>query len=121
MGNVYDSNTSTVNSPFGLIQSASSNNSYASFQPGGTLPNSGGISFNTFNPSNEANPSQAMALERLTSTVNPAGQTVLGGITIDSNANVQFVPEPGSITLLAFGAGLLGFMRPRSKRVVMAA
>ncbi len=121
MGSAYDSNTSTVNSPFGLIQTATASNAYATFQPGGTLANSGGISFNAFNPSNEANPSQAMALERLTSTANAAGQTVLGGIVIDGNANVQFVPEPGSIALLTFGAGLLGFIRPRNKRVAMAA
>jgi hypothetical protein len=117
MGNAYDSNTSTVNSPFGLIQTASSSNAYATYQPGGTIANSGGISFNAFNPSNEANPSQAMALERLTSTANPAGQTDLGGISIGSDASVQFVPEPGSIGLLTLGAGLLGFVRPRSKNI----
>ncbi len=113
LGGNYDGNTSTVNSPVGLIQNSSDQNSYASFQPGGTLANSGGISFGAFNPSNEGNPNQTLLLERLTSTANSAGQVTLGGISIGSDASVQFVPEPGTLGLLLPLAGLLGVVRLR--------
>src|SRR5262249_48281016 len=49
MGNTFAGNNPTSNNPQGLIQNASSSNSYRSYQPGG--PNSGGISFQMWNPS----------------------------------------------------------------------
>ncbi len=93
MGNFYDGLDSTSNNPHGLIQTASANNSYASYQPGGTIANSGGISFNNFNPNNEGLPNQTLYLNRLTSTANSAGQVLLGTISISDQGVVTFTPS----------------------------
>ena len=59
-GNTFAGNNPTSHNPNGLIQNTSSSNSYASFQPGGA--NSAGISFQIWNPSNEAVPPGSLLL-----------------------------------------------------------
>lgn len=86
LGNAFSGNQSTANSPQGLIQTAAANNSYASFQPGGS--HSQGISFQTWNPSNEGAPSTRLFLDRI--TPGSGASELLGVLTLSSNGNVTF-------------------------------
>ena len=63
MGNTFAGNQPSPNNPQGLVQSATSTNSYASFQPDGA--NSNGISFQTWNPWNEAGPANHLFFNRI--------------------------------------------------------
>jgi hypothetical protein len=91
MANSFAGNLSTPNNPMGLIQNASSNNSYASYQPGGE--NSGGISFQTWNPWNEGAPSTLLYFDRI---VPGSGDSeLLGRFTLSSNGVLTYSAGPG--------------------------
>ena len=95
LGNTFAGNNPTVNNPQGLVQSASSSNSYASFQPGGV--NSGGISFLTWNPWNDAAPATTLFFNRI--APGSGASTVLGTFTLACDGTLSFtaamaVPTP---------------------------
>lgn len=92
----YLSGTTTANSSVGIIQSISDTNSYASFQPGGTAINSGGISFAAFNPSIEGNfangvGNSVLDLFRVVPVFDQASQNV-GNFTLDASGSLTFSP-----------------------------
>ena len=97
MGNTFAGNNSTANNPNGLIQGATSTNSYASFQPGGV--NSGGISFQTWNPANDSEPATALFFDRVAPN---ACATVLGTFSLNSSAQLTFTatlsPAPVNVS-----------------------
>jgi hypothetical protein len=107
MGTTYDGNLSTANSPTAIIQAIGSSNSYASFQPGGV--NSGGISFQTWNPKNEGGPVLTLTLDRIVPSSTGGQSQDLGTLQLLTNGNVVFtaVPEPSSLASMGLGAGLL--------------
>ncbi|HWX16430.1 MAG TPA: PEP-CTERM sorting domain-containing protein [Chthoniobacterales bacterium] len=107
MGTTYDGNNSTPNSDTAIIQADSSSNSYRSFQPGG--PNSGGISFQTWNPTNEGFPNVTLTLDRIVPSSTGGQSQDLGTLQLMTNGNVVFtsVPEPSSLASMGLGAGLL--------------
>jgi hypothetical protein len=116
-GTTYDGNTSTNNCPTCIIQSDSSSNSYASFQPGG--PNSGGISFQTWNPRNEGGPGLTLTFDRIVPSSTGGASQDLGTLQLMTNGTVLFtaVPEPSSLASISLGAGLLlALMAWRRKR-----
>jgi hypothetical protein len=86
LGNTLSGNNSTTNNLSGLIQNAVSSNSYATFQPGGT--NSRGISFQTWNPANEAVPVNQLFFNRITPGSGAA--TALGVFTLSSGGQLSF-------------------------------
>jgi hypothetical protein len=86
MGGAFAGNNPTANNPNGLIQSATSTNSYASFQPGGV--NSGGISFQTWNPSDEAAPAVSLFFNRI---IPGSGASIrLGTFLLGCNGQLSF-------------------------------
>lgn len=97
MGNTFAGNNPTPNNPQALVQSNSSSNSYASFQPGGA--NSLGISFQTWNPWNEGAPQDTLFFDRMAPG---ACGTAVGSFTLDSNGQLTFsalsIPTPLSIS-----------------------
>ena len=86
LGNQFSGNQSTANNPQGLIQNAASTNSYAAFQPGGARSN--GISFQTWNPSDETSPIGRLFFDRI--TPGSGASTLLGAFTLASNGQVSF-------------------------------
>jgi hypothetical protein len=116
LGTTYDGNNSTGNSDTAIIQADGSANSYASFQPGG--PNSGGISFQAWNPSNEGTPGLTLTLDRIVPSSTGGASQLLGTLALMTNGFVLFtaVPEPSSLASMSLGAGLLlAFMAWRRK------
>jgi hypothetical protein len=107
LGTTYDGNNSTNNSDTAIIQADASTNSYRSFQPGG--PNSGGISFQTWNPTNEGGPGLTLTLDRIVPSSTGGSSQNLGTLQLESNGTVVFtaVPEPSSLASVGLGAGLL--------------
>jgi hypothetical protein len=105
LGTTYDGNQSTANSPGGIIQMNSSANTWATFQPGGN--NSGGISFQFWNPTNEGTPNQTLFFNRIVPGSGP-GQ-LLGSFNISTDGSLTFsaVPEPSTIASSVAGAALL--------------
>ncbi len=102
MSEAFAGKESTANSPKAIIQTATSANSYASYQPGGTLANAGpapGISFNAFNPSveNTFDPDRGGAagsvLDFYRMTPGTGNGEYLGFFVIDSSASVTFYPK----------------------------
>lgn len=87
----FAGNQSTANNPHGLIQNAAGIGSYASFQPGGA--NSGGISFQTWNPWNEGVPAATLFFDRIAPGSGPS--TVLGAFTLNSSGQVTFTAATG--------------------------
>jgi hypothetical protein len=106
-GTNFDGNNSAPNCDTCIIQADASANSYASFQPGGA--NSGGISFQTWNPSNEGTPSLTLELDRIIPSSTGGASQDLGTLQLLTNGNVIFtaVPEPSSLASISLGAGLL--------------
>jgi hypothetical protein len=92
MGNSFSGNQPTPNNPKGLIQSAASTNSYASYQPGGA--NSGGVSFQTWNPWNEAGPSTVLYFDRIIPGSGPS--TALGFLNLSSGGQLNFTAGGGA-------------------------
>ncbi len=92
MGNTFAGNIPSANNPKGLVQGASSSNSYASFQPGGV--NSNGISFQTWNPNNEAAPNVALFLNRIAPA---ACATVIGTFTLSGLGTVNFTANSSPV------------------------
>ena len=117
-------NNSTANSNFAILQDPNATNSYASYQPGGTVTNSGpapGTGFAYFNPSIEGSFANGAAgsqldLVRLVPGATTVGEFV-GTFTITNGGAVAFnnnvVPEPGSFAIVAAGTALLGLVRRR--------
>jgi len=92
-GTTFDGNMSTPNCPTCIIQADGSANSYASFQPGG--PNSGGISYQTWNPSNEGIPAMTLTFDRILPSSTPGlPSQLLGRLTLMNNGTVLFTAGP---------------------------
>lgn len=103
MAYAYDGKTSTANSK-AIIQNTSDTNSYASFQPGGTIPNSGpapGVSFAAFNPTIEGNFASGTAgsvldLVRLApasgADIGTAG-AIVGRFTLSDSGELRYTPS----------------------------
>ena len=90
MGNNYFAgDPSTVNNPHGFIQNASHSNSYASYQPGGA--NSNGISFQTWNPRNEAPPASALYINPI--IPGSGASAFLGSFVLSSGWQVNSLPR----------------------------
>jgi len=96
-GDLVTVRNSTANSPKGVVQNKTDVNSYASYMPGGTQPNSGtapGISYAYFNPSIEGNfgagTSSIIELYRMQPG---AGQgDLVGFFSLDDNGSLMFFP-----------------------------
>lgn len=125
MAGVFQTGTVTGNSSVAVIQDASVNGSYASYQPGGIAANSGGVSFNYWNPTNEGDFGAgaglaALDLFRMATGSSSLSGDYLGTFTITSGGVLTFntspVPEPASITLIS-ALGLLATRRRRSTPV----
>ncbi|MFZ3374511.1 MAG: dockerin type I domain-containing protein [Chthoniobacterales bacterium] len=92
-GTTFDGNVSTPNCPTCIIQADGSANSYASFQPGG--PNSGGISYQTWNPYNEGTPAMTLTFDRILPSSTPGlPSQLLGRLTLMNNGTVLFTAGP---------------------------
>ena len=103
MANAYAGKTSTAANSKAIIQSTSAANSYASFQRGGTLPNSGpapGISFAAFNPTIEGSfafgtARSVLDLVRLVpasgADVETAGG-IVGRFTLSDSGELRYTP-----------------------------
>ena len=96
-----------ASSPVGTIQNTTDTNSYASYQPGGTSENSGGISFGSFNPSVEGNFGGASGsvldlfkIESSTATGLPS--TWVGSFTISASGQLTFTPASVTTSAVAF-------------------
>jgi hypothetical protein len=92
MGTTYDGNLSTPNSNTAIIQQDGSANSYASFQPNG--PNSGGISFQTWNPYNEGTPDMTLTFDRIVPSSSGGQSQLLGTLALMDNGTVLFTAAP---------------------------
>lgn len=94
-------------SPVGTIQNTTDTNSYASYQPGGTTENSGGISFGAFNPSVEgnfggANGSVLDLFKIESSTTSGLPSTWVGSFTVSASGQLTFTPASVTTSTVAF-------------------
>jgi hypothetical protein len=126
--NFYTGNANPYGAGPAVIEGQTDSNSYGSYHPGGTGPNSGpapGISYAVFNPTIEgtfANGTGGITLDliKLGSGTGP-GQD-LGDFTISNNGILTFkpdileVPEPSTYASVALGAGLLLLIVVRRRR-----
>ncbi len=124
----YQGGTATANSPVGVIQNVSDSASYASYQPGGTALNSGGISFAYWNPTIEGDFGAgaglaALDLFRMAPGSSSLSGEYLGTFTITNAGVLSFntspVPEPASLTLIS-ALGLMITRRRRAKAAITA-
>ena len=104
----------TANSSVAVIQTSSDSASYASYQPGGTAINSGGISFAYWNPSNEGDfgsgaAGAALDLFRMQTGTSSQLGTYLGTFTITSAGVVTFSTSPPVTSTPGFAAWIAGF------------
>ncbi|MEO6055078.1 MAG: PEP-CTERM sorting domain-containing protein [Chthoniobacterales bacterium] len=119
----YSLATSSANSDLGVIQSTSTPNNYASFQPGGTIPNSAGISFAEWNPTNEGLVNTTLYFNQIISRGNGDTSVNIGFFSIDSGGLVTFtaagspIPEPSTYALLGMSTALMGFLIFRRRNV----
>ena len=131
ISNFYSSslNSTTTHSNWNEIQTASSVNSYAYFQPGGAgVSSQGNISFGTFSPSNEvAGVSNKIWLDEIFPSSTGGSSTLLGFFSLDSTGSLTFtagataVPEPSVMSLLAIlGLGALGALAYARRRRLLA-
>jgi hypothetical protein len=86
MGNAFAGNNPTANNPNGLIYSATTSNGYATFQPGGA--NSNGISFQTWNPSDEGVPAGILSFDRI--TPGSGASALLGTLVLGCTGQLTF-------------------------------
>jgi hypothetical protein len=99
LATAFKAGTATANTSVGVIQNTTDANSYASYQPGGSLPNSGpapGISFARFSPSNEASfgGGTAGALLDLYRILPGSGPSEhVGFFTISDAGAITFIPK----------------------------
>jgi len=105
-----------------VVEGAQDANSWAFFQPGGA--GSQGISFGTWNPSNEGNTNTMLAFDFIP-TATAGGQlgTQLGFFSWASNGDLTFtvIPELSTYRMMALGAlGLLGAIILRRRRSARA-
>jgi hypothetical protein len=112
-GQAYGFGSPTVANP-AVLQTTSSTNSYASYQPGGTTANSAGISYAYFNPDIEASNPSLTTLDLYQGVPGTGSMVDVGDLTIDSSGVVTFtpdsaevVPEPSTVATMVLGAGLL--------------
>jgi hypothetical protein len=105
LGTTYDGNNSTAGTTNAIIQNISQANCWASFQPGGN--NSGGISFQQWNPTNEGKPGNVLSIDRIVPGSGPS--QLIATISFDENGNVTVtaVPEPSTFVSTIAGAALL--------------
>lgn len=115
MANAYRNSASTANSTVATIQTTDQGSNYTLFQPGGTY--SGGISFQTWNPTIESAINQTVYLDQMLEGSSNAGN-VLGTVAIDSSANVTFdaVPEPSTYAMFGVGAAFVAMAAARRMR-----
>lgn len=118
----YSGNPIATGTTSAMTQATSVANSWASWQPGGA--NSSGISFATWNPTNEGSTNTVLAFDSILSS-NTGGLhgTTLGFFTWNSDGTLTFtvVPEPETYELMALGAvGLVGLQILRRRRTVRA-
>lgn len=105
LAGAYINGTASTNNPAGTIQNVSDANSYASFQPGGTAPNSGGISFGAFNPTIEGSfingtAGSVLDLFKVEPVFDQPSQR-LGYFQIDDSGVVTFIPATFSTIRIA--------------------
>ncbi len=86
LANQFSGNQSTANNPQGLIQTAAGTNSYAGFQPSGA--HSGGISFQTWNPTDETTPLGRSFFDRI--VPGSGASTVVGAFSLGSDGSLSF-------------------------------
>ena len=104
-------NQSTANNPKGLAQANSEINSYASFQSGGTVENSGpapGISFAYFNPTIEgsfAKGTSGSVLELHRMRTGSGAGDLLGTFTLSATGTLTFSPVPSPTVSLSSSTG----------------
>ena len=104
----------TSNSSVAVIQTSSDSASYASYQPGGTMTNSGGVSFNYWNPSNEGGFGAGADLTALDLFRMPTGSSsllgeYLGTFTITSAGVLTFSKSPPSSGTPGFASWIAGY------------
>jgi hypothetical protein len=124
-GTNYAGGTVAAGTTSAITQSASGGSSWAAFEP--APPNgssSGGISFQTWNPTNEGSTSTVLAFDSLPDATaqNQLG-TTLGTFSWASDGTVTFtvVPEPETYRLMALGGiGLIGLTILRRRRAARA-
>ncbi len=98
LANGYIPGAATGNSARASIQNTGSINSYASFQPGGTAVNSGGVSFAAFNPTIENNFANGAAssvldfFQLVPSTTPDLDGVAVGSFVLDRGGNLIFTP-----------------------------
>jgi hypothetical protein len=121
-GNSYTGYTIAPGTNNAVVEGAADANSWAYFQPGGA--GSGGISFQTWNPSNEGSTNTSLAFDSIpTATAQGQLGTQLGFFSWASNGNLTFtvIPEPSTYSMMGLGAlGLLGLMILRRRRSARA-
>ena len=104
-----------------VVEGAQDANSWAFFQPGGA--GGQGISFGTWNPSNEGNTNTMLAFDFIPQTPGGGQGTQIGFFSWASNGTLSFtvIPEPSTYRMMALGAlGLLGAMILRRRRSARA-
>jgi hypothetical protein len=121
MGSGFTGSLSTTNCPTCVIQSNSATNSYASWQPGGS--NSFGISFATWNPTNEGHPSDTLYLDRI--IPGTGASQLLGFFNLASNGTLTYTAEsvPDAVNTASLFAGallLLGLLDWQRRKTLRA-
>jgi hypothetical protein len=121
VGSNYSGGTIAAGTTSAITQSASGTSSWAAFEP--APPNgggSGGISFQTWNPTNEGSTNTVLAFDSIPDATaqNQVG-TQLGSFSWAADGTVIFsaVPEPSTYAMFALGGMLLsGLMVLRRRR-----
>lgn len=124
VGTTFHLGTIATGTTSAIVQSASTSNSWASYEP--APPNGANYagSFKTWNPTNEGNTNTVMPFDSIP-TATAAGQlgTTLGTFTWNSNGTVTFtvIPEPSTYSMMGLGGlGLMGLMILRRRRTARA-
>jgi hypothetical protein len=124
-GQVYQNGSPTLGSP-AIVQNTSDTNSYASYQPGGTMVNSGGISYAYFNPDVEASNPSVTRLDVIQLVPGSGTGVDVGDLVINASGAITFtpdsfeaIPEPSITALVLLGAvGMAVFhLRRRTAKV----